>query len=108
MSTEVAAVVAGAAAAVVAAANPTAAVEISAADSFSGWDLAEWLERQSDSHAEVLGSLPASSDTVESEGWQMKQCWIKYLKIQKNLPVKKKNIFSYDTLYVSNYIWKPL
>jgi hypothetical protein len=36
MSTEVAAVVAGAAAAVVAAANPTAAVEISAADSFSG------------------------------------------------------------------------
>jgi hypothetical protein len=24
--------------------------------------------------ATVLGSIPASSDTVESEGWQMKQC----------------------------------
>ena len=24
--------------------------------------------------ATVLGSIPASSDTVESEGWQMKLC----------------------------------
>jgi hypothetical protein len=27
--------------------------------------------------AKVLGSIPASSDTVESEGRQMQQCWIK-------------------------------
>jgi hypothetical protein len=26
-----------------------------------------------------LASIPASSDTVESEGRQMKQCWIKFL-----------------------------
>ena len=30
--------------------------------------------------ANVLGSIPASSDTVESEGRQVKQCWILYLK----------------------------
>ncbi len=34
----------------------------------------------------VPGSIPASSDTVESEGWQMKQCWTEYKKIQKNPP----------------------
>ncbi len=47
-------------------------------------DLAEWLERLT-ANAEVvtvLGSIPASSDTVESAGRQMKQCWIKYKKIQ--------------------------
>jgi hypothetical protein len=39
-------------------------------------DLAEWLERLT-ANAEVvtvLGSIPASSDTVKSEGRQMKQC----------------------------------
>ncbi len=30
-------------------------------------------------------SIPASSDTVESEGRQMKQCWMKYIKKQKFL-----------------------
>ncbi len=30
--------------------------------------------------ATVLGSIPSSSDTVESEGRQMKQCWIRYFK----------------------------
>jgi hypothetical protein len=30
--------------------------------------------------ATVLGLIPASSDKVESEGRQMKQCWIKYWK----------------------------
>ncbi len=29
--------------------------------------------------ATVLGSITASSDTVESERRQMKQCWIKYI-----------------------------
>ncbi len=40
--------------------------------------------------ATVLGSIPASSDTVESEGRQMKQYWIQYIeekKILKNPPV---------------------
>jgi hypothetical protein len=35
-----------------------------------------------------MGSIPASSDTVESEGWQMKQCWIKYLEKEKEIPKK--------------------
>ncbi len=30
--------------------------------------------------ATVLGSIPESSDTVESEGQQMKQCGMKYIK----------------------------
>jgi hypothetical protein len=30
--------------------------------------------------ATVLCSIPASSDKVESEGRQMKQCWIQYIK----------------------------
>jgi hypothetical protein len=34
-------------------------------------DLAEWLQRLA---ATVLGSIPASNDTVESEGRQMNQC----------------------------------
>ncbi len=45
------------------------------------WDLVEWLERLTANAqvATVLGSIPASSDTLESKGRQMKQCWIKYL-----------------------------
>ncbi len=39
-------------------------------------DLAEWLERLTANAevATVLGSISASSDTVESERRQMKQC----------------------------------
>jgi hypothetical protein len=39
-------------------------------------DLAEWSERLAinANFATVLGSISASSDTVESEGRQMKQC----------------------------------
>ncbi len=33
--------------------------------------------------ATVLGSIPASSGTVESEGRQIKHCWIKNIKKQK-------------------------
>ncbi len=50
-------------------------------------DLAEWLELLTANAivATVLGSIPASSDTVESEGRQMKQCQKSYIKkIQKN------------------------
>ncbi len=46
-----------------------------------GWDLAECMARASD--CKVLGLIPASSDTVESEGRQMKQCRIKYCIHQK-------------------------
>ncbi len=44
-----------------------------------GWDLAHCLERLTTSAkvATVLGSIPASSYTVKSEGRQMKPCWNK-------------------------------
>ncbi len=43
-----------------------------------GWDLAKWLEHPAVNakEATVLGSISASSDTVESEGRQMTRCWI--------------------------------
>ncbi len=57
---------------------------------YRGWDIAE-LFRVSDCPFEVAtvpGSIPASSYTVESEGQQMKQCWIKNIfKNPKNPPV---------------------
>ncbi len=41
--------------------------------------------------ATVLGSIPAFVGTVESEGRQLKQCWIQYEKnIKKSPPQKKK------------------
>ncbi len=45
----------------------------------------EWLERLTANAevATVLGSIPASSDTVESEERQMKQCWNQYKEEQK-------------------------
>jgi hypothetical protein len=51
-----------------------------------------WLERLTANApvATVLGLIPASVGTVESEGRQMKQCWIQYVKKIKNPP---KNIF---------------
>jgi hypothetical protein len=57
---------------------------------FWGWDLAVWLERLTANAvvATVLGSIPASSDTVKSKGRQMKQCWILYIKNPKNSPFK--------------------
>ncbi len=58
--------------------------------SYSWWDLAEWLERLTANAkvaTTVLGSIPESSE--ESEERQMKQCWIKYWKNQKNLPLKE-------------------
>ncbi len=51
-----------------------------------GWDLNEWLERLT-ANAEVetvLGWIPASSDTVEYEGRQMKQCWMQYIQKKSN------------------------
>ncbi len=61
--------------------------------SLGGWDLAACLKRLTANAvvAIVLGSIPASSDTMESEGRQMKQCWVSYIKIQKNPPVNKKS-----------------
>ncbi len=45
-----------------------------------------WLKRQADNAkvATVLASILASSDRVESEGRQMKQCLITYIKIKKS------------------------
>ncbi len=58
----------------------------------SGWDLAEWLERLTANAevATVLGSVPASSKIVESEG----RCLIEYMgkPSQKNHPVNFKKI----------------
>jgi hypothetical protein len=53
-------------------------------------DFAEWLERLTVNAigATVLGSIPASSGTVESEGRQIKQCWISYIKKIKKSPCK--------------------
>ncbi len=47
-----------------------------------GWDLAEFLERLTvnGKFAKFLGSIPESSNTGESEGRQIKQCWIKNIK----------------------------
>ncbi len=53
-----------------------------------GWDLAEWLERLT-ANAVVetgLGSIPASSDTLNFEGRQMKQK-------RKNQKISLSNIF---------------
>ncbi len=60
-----------------------------------GWDIAEWLERLTANAvvATVLGSvgsIPASSDTLKSEGRQMKQCWISF----KNDEKSKKSPFN--------------
>ncbi len=46
----------------------------------SGWDLAKWLTAIVPV-ATVVGSIPLSVGTVESEGRQMKQCWIYSKKI---------------------------
>jgi hypothetical protein len=58
-----------------------------------GWDLAEWLECLTANAivTTVLGLIPASSGTVDSEVRQTKQFWIKYWE-KKNLkiPLKQK------------------
>jgi hypothetical protein len=51
--------------------------------------IAEWLELLT-ANAEVataLGSIPVSSDTVESEGRQMKQWRIQYIEKNPNIIV---------------------
>ncbi len=60
----------------------------------SRWDLSEWLERLTAIAVipTILSSIPTSSDTVESEGWQVKHWWISYIK-RKNpskIPLCKK------------------
>jgi hypothetical protein len=52
-----------------------------------------WLKRLTANDevvATVLGPIPASSDTVESEGRQMTQCWILYIKKSKIIHLIKK------------------
>jgi hypothetical protein len=46
-----------------------------------GCDLADWIDcltANAEKVATILDSIPASTDTLESEGRQMKQCRIKY------------------------------
>ncbi len=52
---------------------------------FNGWDPAEWKECLTVNTivTAVMGLIPASSDKVEFEGQQMKQCWIKYRENKK-------------------------
>jgi hypothetical protein len=62
--------------------------------SLCGWDKAEGLERLTSKNevATVLDSISASSDTVESERWQMKFCRIKSTeKIKKKRFCRKKD-----------------
>ncbi len=70
---------------------------------WSSWlsDLAEWLERLAaiTNVTTILGSIPASSDTVESEGQQLKQCWITYIK--KPFSDFQKNVFPFT--YTKSY-----
>ncbi len=56
--------------------------------------------------AKVLGSIPASSDTVESEGRQMKQCWKQYTKRQKIPLYKENNRFVHCVCIYEGYISK--
>jgi hypothetical protein len=46
-----------------------------------------------------VGSIPAFSDTVESEGRQMKQCRIQYIEKNKNPPVKSRKIVCRGSKY---------
>ncbi len=65
-------------------------------------DLAVWLERLTKcrSRNSPLGSIPTSFDTVESEGRQMKQCWIQHIE-KKQKKSKKFNIASIAGLYAN-------
>ncbi len=71
-----------------------------------GWDLVEWLERLTANAAvaTVLGSIPASSDTVESEGRQMKQCWISYID-GKNIIACLLQYIRYTSTRIYNILW---
>ncbi len=53
--------------------------------------IGETQEKQSQQTG--LGSIPASSDTVESEGRQKKQCWIQYIEEEKK--IQKIPLFKY-------------
>ncbi len=72
----------------------------------SGWDLAVWLERQTANAevATVLGSIPASSDTVESEGRQMNQCWIQY--VHRNIKIQKIPLLKLVLLQIFTPNWR--
>jgi hypothetical protein len=67
-----------------------------------GWDLAAWLERLTANAvvATVLGSIPASSDTVVSEGRPMKQCWMSYIK-RKNPKISPIHLMFWTFFYFS-------
>jgi hypothetical protein len=75
-----------------------------------GWDLAKcgWLrssrgvwvsDANANAKAKVATILAASSDTVESEGRQVNQCWIQYFETFLSKPLRKINVRSYGAEY---------
>ncbi len=82
---------------------------------YYGWDLAEWLERLTANAvhivATVLGSIPTSSDTVESGGRRMKQCWIPYKKSLTNIRctgrlIYKSGQWAWRTDFLQSKLWE--
>ncbi len=66
------------------------------------WMRSSRVVRASDSQCRMVSTVldsisPASSDTVESEGRQMKQCWISYMKKKKS----KKSLFWFIIYFCS-------
>jgi hypothetical protein len=51
------------------------------------------LSMQNNPLRKRVSSIPASSDTVESKGRQMKQCWLQYIERKKNPPVQIRTRF---------------
>jgi hypothetical protein len=58
--------------------------------------------------ATVPRSIPASSDTVESEGLQMKQCWIQYI-VRLEIPEGTNRFWLYSvqhSICMVNFCWE--
>ncbi len=58
--------------------------------------------------ATVLGSIPESSETLESEGRQMKQCWIKYFKIPQKTSLARLNPLCSNSRVLLPSLWWQL
>ncbi len=76
--------------------------------STSLWIKSSRVVRASDSQSRivttVLGSITASSDTVESEGRQTKQCWISYTLIKKKIKFSS-YIGKFRVEQLQSHIW---
>ncbi len=65
----------------------------------------DWLIANAEVTTVLLGSIPASSDTVESERQQLKQCWRKYWKNLKIKTFKRKILTTWlsTTFFLSSF-----